>query len=133
MTSSHYHLIYSYGSPSCMVYIYFCNVLIIMITTRLDPGWGLGQTFFIVCLYYLLGVCSYGLFYVNFCPYDSLFFSIGIRIVRYGSLLVCLYAICDMLYYVSIFFLVLYICFTMSQLILHVHKLTISGRLATLK
>ena len=58
----------------------------------------------------------------------------SIRILRYGSLLVCLYAICDMLYYVSIKKnLELYICFIISHWILHVHKLSIVGRLATLK
>ena len=47
-----------------MVYIHFLNVLIIMITTRLDPGWGLGQIF----VYYVYIPCW---FYVDFCPYDS--------------------------------------------------------------
>ena len=49
-----------------MVYIYFCNVLIIMKTIRLNPGWGLGQTFLYVI--FLAIPCW---FYVDFCPYDS--------------------------------------------------------------
>ena len=57
-----------------MVYIYFCDVLIIMITTCLDPGWGLGQTI----VYYVYIPCW---FYVNFCPFWS------IRILRYSSVL----------------------------------------------
>ena len=101
--SSHCHLIYSYGSPSCMVYIYFCNVLIIMITTRLDPGWGLCQTFFILCLYYLLVVCSYGLYFYFYFLVVYVFYDIVVS-------LICLYAICGMLYYVSkVLFIYLYI------------------------
>ena len=48
--------------------------------------------------------------------------------------LICWYAICSMLYYVSKMCLNIYIsCLNMSHWILHVHKLSIVGRLATLK
>ena len=64
-----------------------CLVLaILLITIRLDPGWGLGQALYTMS-YYLL-------FCVLYCHYDS--FS-SIRIVRYFSSS-CLF-VCYVLYF----------------------------------
>ena len=57
------------------VNIFFYSHTSLTIITRLDPGWGLGQTPFMLCFYYLS-------FYVMSCPYDS--FS-SICTVRYFS------------------------------------------------
>ena len=90
-------------------------------------GRGLGQAFFILCY-----ISCW--FYVNFCSYDSLVIYVFYDIYIVVSLS-CLYAICGMLYYVSKFliFLLYRSCLHLSHWVLLVHKLSIVGRLVTLK
>ena len=81
MTSSHNHFIFFirglvvHGVNICLV------LTILLITKRLDPGWGLGQAFYTM-FYYLL-------FLVISC--------ILVVYVQYVILVppVCLYVICD--------------------------------------
>ena len=103
-----------------------------MITTRLRSGMGVSSSFFLHTMFILL--VSYLFLRVvlcYLCPYDSYILA-SIRTVRYFSFSYLFVHVCYMWYLytmLSIYYFIL-LC---SLWILHVHKLPIAGRLATLK